>query len=179
MSADSPVDAGSWMVDGSVFFRTQGGDLYEVGYDRSGITTIHFSPSAGLFLSKGFMLGGQVGYERVSQGGWSETTWSFGPVAGVYIPLSRFDTDRNVNSFWYFRAFYTRTQSLNRFYAPEWEVPFRVEDNMNTFGAQTGALLMISKNAGLNCALRAYGDDWHSQWGFTFEAGVGMAIVLW
>jgi hypothetical protein len=145
MSADSPVDAGSWMVDGSVFFRTQGGDLYEVGYDRSGITTIHFSPSAGLFLSKGFMLGGQVGYERVSQG----------------------------------RAFYTRTQSLNRFYAPEWEVPFRVEDNMNTFGAQTGALLMISKNAGLNCALRAYGDDWHSQWGFTFEAGVGMAIVLW
>lgn len=79
-----PIDKGSYLLGGIVGFTSQGGDLYEtVGGDRG--TTITINPTFGYFVTPGLALGGDVQFQKTSQGDFSTTTIGIGPSLAYYF----------------------------------------------------------------------------------------------
>ncbi len=81
------------LIGGMLSFSSQGGDLYSSQtydpYDGSvvddRITTIGIIPSLFYFISPGIGFGGDLSYNRMSQGDNSSTTWADGPKIGYFI----------------------------------------------------------------------------------------------
>jgi hypothetical protein len=80
---DSPIDPGVYILDGSVSFRSQGGDLYSADGDRQ--TTISLQPAGLYVLAPKTAVGGQLRVSRSSQDTGSTTTLGLGPSVTYYL----------------------------------------------------------------------------------------------
>jgi hypothetical protein len=80
---DSPIDPGVYILDGSVSFRSQGGDLYSADGDRQ--TTISLQPAGLYVLAPKTAVGGQLRVSRSSQDAGSTTTLGLGPSVTYYL----------------------------------------------------------------------------------------------
>jgi hypothetical protein len=78
------TDTGAALVGGGVSFSSQGGDLYG-GSDDDRLTTLAIVPSLFYFVAPGIGIGGNISYDRMSQGDASFTTWGVGPQIGYFM----------------------------------------------------------------------------------------------
>lgn len=183
MAGDSPVDAGSWMVGGAAFFRSESGDRYTVpGFDDP-VLTVSLRPSASAFISKGLSIGFEVAYERSLRNGQVSWSRSWGPHVGVYAPLTKYDAEKAVNPFIYSQAFFNRGTGENNelYYESEYNAwrTIKTETNLVAFGGQAGILMTVTGNVALDWSLRVARESDDGIAGTVLEAGVGLAIVLW
>lgn len=74
---------GALLVGGAFSYSSQGGDLYESGNER--LTTVAIVPSVFYFVSPGVGVGGDLSYNRTSQGRSALTAWGVGPKAGYFF----------------------------------------------------------------------------------------------
>lgn len=78
------IDRGSVVLDGTVSYTSQGGDLYESGGgDR--VNTALLNPSVMYFISPGLAVGGDLYVERISVSDASVTTLGIGPAVSYYF----------------------------------------------------------------------------------------------
>jgi len=140
MAADGPVDKGSMVLGGTLFFQNQSGDLYESGGEA--LTTIRLMPSVGYFVAPNIMIGGQVDFSSLSQGGSSYTFWTAGPVVGYYFNLDQTRTEIKGAIYPYLRAFFMYGQESNSYDATGM-----------MFGGQGGAVFMLSNAVGVDANL--------------------------
>ena len=87
-AAENPVDKGSLMVDGVVFFAMGTGDLYE---NNASETPILFmaTPEFGYFVAPGFMIGGMVQFATLSWGNEGVTVFGVGPMLGYFTDKTK------------------------------------------------------------------------------------------
>ena len=78
MSADFALDEGAKKIDGTVYFRARGGELYDD-------TSIAIAPSFGFFLTKGLVLNLDFEFGTTSSGGSSADSIFFGGGLDYYI----------------------------------------------------------------------------------------------
>lgn len=86
MAAESPIDKGSMIVGGTVYFQTQSGDLYKVGDEKP--TTIAFMPEFGYFIAPSIMIGATVDFENYKIGDYKDTYFAFGPMVGYFFNMN-------------------------------------------------------------------------------------------
>ena len=178
MAADTPIDKGSMIVDGSVYFGSQGGDLYKDTADNS-ITTIGIMPSVGYFVAPSIMVGGQIVYVSSSQGDDKMTTFSVGPVVGYYFNLDATRTEVKGAIYPYVKGFFLYGQNKL-----EWTGSDATTDVMS-FGGQGGAVFMLSNAIGLNASVRFQSDSFkpegadESTTGTSLQVGAGITAFLW
>ena len=79
-----PIDKGSYLLGGAVSFSSQGGDLF-TGNDSDRLTTVSVYPTFAYFISPGLALGGDVQFQKSSQGDFSSTTIGIGPSIAYYF----------------------------------------------------------------------------------------------
>lgn len=88
MAAESPIDKGSMILGGNVYFMTQGGDLYKNANDDSR-TTLSATPQIGYFIAPSIMIGGMFEYTKFSWGDNNgNTTFGIGPMVGYYFNMN-------------------------------------------------------------------------------------------
>jgi hypothetical protein len=145
-SAEGPVDKGSMIVGGEVSFTSQGGDLYE-NSDEDGVTTIAFMPNLSFFVAPSIAVGGEVIFQKFSQGDYSESAFGIGPTVAYF-----FNTDP------------TRTEIKGAVY-PYVQVYFQYiklsrdagdgddEATMTAFGGKGGIMYMLTKHWAVNSNL--------------------------
>lgn len=78
------IDKGSYLLGGTVGFTSQGGDLYDAG-DGDRATTITLNPTFGYFVTPGLAIGGNVQFQKTSQGDFSTSTVGIGPSLAYYF----------------------------------------------------------------------------------------------
>ena len=78
------TDVGATLVSGAFSFSSQGGDLYENTDDKR-YTVVALVPGFFYFVAPGLGIGGDVSYNRESQGDASFTFWGVGPKIGYFI----------------------------------------------------------------------------------------------
>ncbi|HOX84524.1 MAG TPA: hypothetical protein PKW76_06185 [bacterium] len=83
MAQQYPTDRGSKIISGSAAFSSAGGDLYEVGDDRTITLTVQASPS--IFIAPGVAGGASVAYVRNSIGDESFSQIGFGPHLALFL----------------------------------------------------------------------------------------------
>ncbi len=78
------TDKGAMLASGVFSFSSQGGDLYG-GFANDRLTTLAIIPSLFYFFAPGIGIGGDLSYNRTSQGDNSLTIWGAGPKIGYFI----------------------------------------------------------------------------------------------
>jgi hypothetical protein len=78
------IDRGSIVLDGTVSYTSQGGDLYESA-DGDRLNTALLNPSVMYFISPGLAIGGDLYVERISVSDASLTTLGIGPAISYYF----------------------------------------------------------------------------------------------
>ena len=75
---DFAIDQGSLVLDGTISYSSDGGDLYE-NADGDRVSTALLNPSVLYFVVPGLAIGGELYVESASQGDFSLTTIGVGP----------------------------------------------------------------------------------------------------
>ena len=78
-AAENPIDKGSIVLGGTIYFQNQSGDLYE-NMDGDALTTIAGNPSLGYFISPSILVGADVAFISMSQGDDDLTAFGIGPI---------------------------------------------------------------------------------------------------
>lgn len=178
MAAETPIDKGSMIVDGSVYFMSQGGDYYKDTADNS-VAVIGIMPSVGYFVAPSIMVGGQIVYVSASQGDDKETTFGVGPVVGYYFNLDATRTEVKGAIYPYVQAFFVYGQ-----YKCEWTGGDETTD-ITMFGGEGGGVFMLSNAVGLNASVQFQSESFkpdgadESISGTTLTVGAGITAFLW
>ena len=182
--AGAPIEKGSTILDGTLFFKSQSGDLWENG-DGDAFTTISFgnggfsgfseelslTPAFGYFISDGLMLGGQFAWTRYAQGDDDLSIFAVGPTVGYYFNVSKERTEVKGSVYPYIRAFF----NYGNFDSGDvkiWQ-----------YGGQGGILWMLSGAVALDAALQFKGDSWDlggpdNVTGTTLMLGTGITAFI-
>lgn len=146
VSAEGPVDKGSVIVGGGFSFTSNGGDLYE-NFEGDGQTFITFMPNLAFFVAPSIAVGGEIIFQKSSQGDYSESGFGIGPSVAYF-----FNTDP------------TRTEIKGAVY-PYVELYFQyiklsMDDgggddkaNLTAFGGKGGIMYMLTKHWAVNSNL--------------------------
>ena len=96
MAADSPISMGSLMIDGSIYYQSNSGDIWEDSYGNGISTvgagsvelnqlTVDISPAVGYFVADGICLGAQIGVQSFSIGDHDKVNlFAIGPSLSYY-----------------------------------------------------------------------------------------------
>lgn len=167
-AAENPIDKGSMILGGSVYFMTQSGDLYEYGGDA--LTTIALTPSLGYFVAPSIMVGGEVSLLSQSQGDESLTSWAIGPMVGYYFNIDKARTEVKGAIYPYVKGFFLYGQISN-------------DESITqmSFGGQGGVVFMLSTAVGVDGGVRFQSDklsNGDSISGTTLWVGAGITAFL-
>ena len=80
-----PIDKGSSLLGGTISFSSQGGDLFTGDGDNDRLTSVSVNPTFGYFVTPGLALGGDVQFQKDSQGDFSSTSIGIGPSIAYYF----------------------------------------------------------------------------------------------
>ena len=172
-AADAPVDKGSVMLEGSVFFASQTGDLYEA--DGDGAILLSFTPAAGFFVAPGVLIGGNLGVQYVTVGDYSRTDLTIGPIIGYYFNHDPTRTEFKGAVYPYMKAFFNYGRQ---------DVDYGFWDgsaDMIQVGGQGGLVLMMSNAVGVDFAFQISSETWSngdSESGLTIMAGAGITSFI-
>lgn len=178
-AADSPVDKGSLYLNGSVFFTSRSGDLWES--DGESVTTlgvgnanigmdgliIDITPTIGYFVAPGFFVGGQMAVNRYSLGESDLTVIAVGPTLGYYFNAASTRPEVRGSAYPYVRGFFTFSNFSN--------------GNGVTvlqYGGKGGILYMLSRAVGADLAVQFRGDRWDSDYTDNAETGTTLSVGL-
>jgi hypothetical protein len=173
---DHPIDPGVFGLDGTVSFRSQGGDLYSVEGDRQ--TTAAIEPGGFYFIAPGVAVGGQLRLARSSQDVGTSTTLGIGPSALYYFG----EPDAEVLPFVGANLLLLRqsgTVDLGSIDLGEQEVTV----TGLAFDIQAGFTYMLARNVGVTTAAfflyeRLGGDNVETQTGNTVGVQVGITAFI-
>ena len=173
---DHPIDPGVFGLDGTVSFRSQGGDLYSVEGDRQ--TTAAIEPGGFYFIAPGVAVGGQLRLARSSQDVGTSTTLGIGPTALYYFG----EPDAEVLPFVGANLLLLRqsgTVDLGSIDLGEQEVTV----TGLAFDIQAGFTYMLARNVGVTTAAfflykRAGSDNVETQTGNTVGVQVGITAFV-
>lgn len=144
-SAEGPVDKGSMIVGGEVSFSSQGGDAYE-NDDGDGVTNIGFSPFLAFFVAPSIAVGGEILYEKSSQGDYSQSTFGVGPTVAYFFNLDATRTEVKGTVYPYVQAFFK--------YAKYTSGPgYDFKRTVTYFGGKGGIMYMLTEHWAVNTNL--------------------------
>ncbi len=173
-AADSPVDKGSVMLGGSVYFMTQSGDLWENG-DGDGLTTIAFDPGVGFFVAPGIFLGADVIFESQSQGDYDQSVLGLAPAIGYYFNLDPSRAEAKGAAYPYIKAFFSYQKYT---FGDD-------EDSMTGFGGMGGINLMLSNAVAVDIGVKFESDSFDPDWspeslsGTSLMFGFGISAFIY
>jgi len=163
--ANSPIDKGSAIVGGQLYFTNLSGDLY-----GDGATIVALNPSFGAFLSPGFLLGGEIQVLYQSSGGSDHTSFAVGPRIGYY-----FSTETGRASFK--GSVYPYAVAFGLLGQPGESVTSYV------FGGGGGAVVLVSNAVGVDFGAQLSFDTWssggYSESGLTVAVGIGITAFVY
>jgi len=188
LATDSPIDKGSFYLDGTAYFQSQSGDLFEVGGDAvtsygfgNGSLNIALSyellPTVGYFVSPGVFVGGQFSFIGYSIGNTDATLFAIGPTIGYYFNANSARTEVKGTLYPYIRGF-VNFGSLS-------EDLFGEQINVWQYGGKGGFLYMMSGAVALDGSVRFQGDSWKSDsatesiTGTTIAVGFGVSAFIY
>jgi hypothetical protein len=182
---DHPIDPGVFGLDGTVSFRSQGGDIYSVEGDRQ--TTAAIEPGGFYFIAPGVAVGGQLRLARSSQDGGTSTTLGIGPTALYYFG----EPDAEVLPFVGANLLLLRqstTVDLGSIDLGPGIEPIDLGEEESTvtglaFDIQAGFTYMLARNVGVTTAAfflyeRAGSDNVETQTGNTVGVQVGITAFV-
>ena len=185
--ARNPVDKGSLMLDGSAFFSTQSGELYE-DFDLDGDstsgggskTTISVMPMIAYFVAPGLMVGGEFRFTRQLLGDDKDTYFGFGPTAGYFFNMNRTRADAQGMFYPYLKAFFSYGKQKRE------REDSSTEGTFMNFGGQVGLVYMLSNTVGADLSARYSRDtvdpedeDLGSADGTTLQVGIGITAFIY
>lgn len=186
--ADSPIDKGSFFLNGSVYYMGQSGDLWEsndgdgssafgIGNGRIGLdgAGVEISPVFGYFISPGVLVGGQFAVTGVSIGGRSLTLFAVGPSIGYYFNTDPSRSNVKGTFYPYARGFFN------------WGSLSMSDRSISVlqYGARSGLLYMLTRAVGADAGIQFRGDRWDfdddddAETGTTISLGVGITAFIY
>ncbi|MDH4157877.1 MAG: porin family protein [candidate division Zixibacteria bacterium] len=185
--ARGPVDKGSLMLDGSAFFASQSGDLYEdYGLDDDSSsggdnrTTISVMPMIAYFVAPGLMVGSEFRFTRQSLGTEKDTYFGFGPTAGYFFNLKPVRTDARGLVYPYLKAFISYGKQKRE------REDSSTEGTFMSFGGQAGLVYMLSNTVGADLGARysldtmdPESENAESLDGTTLQVGIGITAFIY
>ncbi|MFC1475350.1 hypothetical protein ACFLQG_01760 [Candidatus Zixiibacteriota bacterium] len=187
MAADSPIDKGSLLLDGSVYYQSQTGELWDDNEDV-GVTTVGFgsvgigaislevTPTVGYFVANGVCIGAQIGFQSISFGDDDKINiFAVGPSLGYYVKTNPSSTDVKGSVYIYGRGYVTFGS-------------LRDENDDGTditqYGANVGLIYLVSSAVGADLSMKIQKDSWkdkdasEAETGTTIRFGVGLTAFI-
>ena len=178
LAGDNPTDKGSLILTGNAYFMSQSGDLWESG-GGDALTTFAIMPEVGYFITPGLLIGGNVTFNRLSQGDASRTDFAIGPTLGYYFNSDPMRTEIKGAVYPFVSGFFNYGQS--KFDGGDWTST----TDILLFGGQGGIVYMLSDAVGLNAGVSVWFDSYdyegatESIKGTTIQVGVGFTSFLY
>lgn len=144
------IDKGSFQIAGMIGYQSMGGDLYEDA-DENRSTTINVSPGIRYFVAPKIAIGGDILYERTSQGDYSNTTLGIGPVVIIAFGDSKTKTYPYIGGGFLFASNTDKDVDVDWWTGEEEEVEHKTTGSDIMFGG--GIIHMVSKNLGIMAEL--------------------------
>lgn len=172
-AAENPIDKGSVILAGDIFFQSQSGDLYE-NYQGDALTTISVMPSVSFFVVPGLAIGGNAEVFSLSQGGRSQTLYLVGPTVGGYFNMTRTRTEVKGSIYTYIEALFMFGGMTNG-----------SDIQILNYGGMGGVMVMLSNAVAADFNILFQGESWkpddanESTTGTTLRFGVGISAFLW
>jgi len=151
-AADGPVDKGSMILGGTVYFQSASGDLYKNMNDDSQ-TMIALAPEFGYFIAPSIMIGMNFEYSKWS---WGDdvgvTTLDFGPMVGYYFNMDPNRAEVKGALYPYIKGFFNmcseETEGVDD------------KDKTTSFGGKGGINYMLSDAVALDFGIQFQSDSW-------------------
>ncbi len=174
-AADGPIDKGSMMLGGNVYFESQSGDLYK-NADGDSPSMFFASPSFGYFIAPSIMIGAMIGFESYSIGDGGFTEFAFGPMAGYFFNLDASRTEAKGGIYPYIKGFFL----FDTFKIKDVDG----SDNTTTFGGEAGINYFLSNSVALDFGLGFKSDSYkpdgadESVSGTSIQIGIGIDAFI-
>jgi len=179
MAAETPIDKGSMMLGGNVYFQSSGGDLYKMGGD-DGQTEIGITPNLGYFIAPSIMIGAMIDWTQWSQGDYKDSQMGFGPMVGYFF---------NMNSAEVKGSIYPYVSGFMMYSMLKYEEPGDPEEKAKvmSFGGKGGIMYMMTETVALDINLMYRSDsykmtdpveDEESTTGSVIKVGVGIQAFI-
>ena len=152
-SAEGPVDKGSMIVGGEVSFSSHGGDAYE-NSDGDGVTNIGFSPFLAYFVAPSIAVGGEVLYNKSSQGDWSASTFGVGPTVAYFFNLDATRTEVKGTVYPYVQAFF----KYGKYTSGSGDNDHK--ETVTYFGGKGGIMYMLTDHWAVNANLNYQSENY-------------------
>lgn len=195
-AADGPVDRGSLVLDGSVHFAAQSGELHE-SPDGGNYWSFGVSPSVGYFIAPGLLVGLEAGFFRSSSGDYSDFTgYHVGPFIGYYFNAGSGRTKVRGAIYPFVIGSFGYQRTVNNYQYTYWDLWGEVVENVEwtleetQFGGEAGAIFMVSNAVGVKVSGLVtsesvttrndlYVESEDSNKGVTFMLGAGITYFIY
>jgi len=183
-AVEGPIDKGSMVLEGNVFFQSQGGDFYKLASEtgEDGQTVIGFMPSIGYFVAPSIMVGALIDFTKQSQGDESLTQYGFGPMVGYFFNMDPERTEVKGAIYPYLKAFFTYGKMTSD---DGDDATDETDVSVTSFGGMGGIMFMLSNAVAADIGVRfenesykADGDD-ESISGTVITFGLGFTAFIW
>lgn len=179
-AAEFPVDKGSMLVGGSLYFMNQGGDLYKVGDEAQ--TTIGIMPEFGYFVAPSIMVGATIDWTNWSQGDFKESQMAFGPMVGYFFNMDPERTEIKGALYPYIKGF----MMIGTYKYEDGTNPDE-KANLMAFGGKGGINYMLTESVALDFGIMFSSDSYkmkepveadEATTGTTIQVGVGISAFV-
>ncbi len=173
MAADSPIDKGSVMLGGMVYFMTASGDLYKNANDDTP-SWISINPEFAYFVAPSICIGAELDYTKYSIGDAGSTNLGIGPSVGYYFNMN--PTEVKGAIYPYVKGF---------FHYNSFEVEGATDKTKTTsFGGRGGINLMISEAVAVDFGIVFASEsekvgDGDAEKGTVLWFGAGIDCFIW
>jgi hypothetical protein len=181
-AAVSPIDKGSMILGGNVYFQSLGGDYYKGG-GEDGATVLAFMPSVGYFVAPSIMIGAVIDFEKASQGDVSATEFGFGPMVGYFFNMDAARTEVKGAMYPYLKAFFMYGKSSYDDGDDETE---EIDLKKTTFGGMGGVMFMLSNAVAADISVKFENESYkydvdgaESVSGTVITFGLGFTAFMW
>ena len=180
-ATDGPIDKGSMILEGDVYFLSAGGDFYKDSLDNSE-TVIGFMPSVGYFISPSIMVGGVLDFQKWSQGDESQTMYSFGPMLGYFFNMDPERTEVKGAMYPYLKAFFTYGKMS---YDDGDDATEETDISRTTFGGKGGVMYMLSNAVAVDLGVKFQNESYKADGadesisGTVITFGAGISAFFW
>ena len=103
-AAEGPIDKGSMMLGGNVYFQASSGDLYE-NVDGDSKTEFIAFPHFGYFVTPSILVGAMIEFSSYSRGDAGSSKFAIGPMVSYYFNLDASRTEAKGGIYPYVKGF--------------------------------------------------------------------------
>jgi len=189
-ASEGPTSKGSFILDGSISFTLQSGDLYRREFtpgdslepDES-YKILSLMPSVGFFVADNIMVGGTITIERKMQYSLSYSTFLFGPEIGYFLSKKNDGGSAKGSFIPYIKGFFQIGQIQDKSVHSLGTGDIDTKYSKTRFGGKIGTVLMLSNAIGLDInllyshdkmSMNDAPDDYEAPSGDTIKFGVGL-----